>query len=191
MHTPSRHTSTDSDAFSFCPKCGAGLERRRFKHFEPERLVCAACEFVLFLDPKVAAGCIVERPDGIVLLRRSIEPGYGKWVFPGGYVDRGETVEEAAERETMEESRLQVQVASLVGVYSYVGRPIVVIVYTGVVTGGQLEAADEALEAATFAPADVPWDDLAFTSTFDALADYAARVHDLRPPVGATPPGRV
>jgi ADP-ribose pyrophosphatase YjhB (NUDIX family) len=168
--------------YSFCPKCGAALEPRTLKAGEPERLVCTACDFVFFLDPKVATGCIVEYEGGIVLLRRAIEPGYGKWVFPGGYVDRGERVEDAAVRETAEESCLQVTLRALVGVYSYPGRPIVVIVYAAAVHGGELRAADEALEAGSFAPAAIPWHDLAFSSTYDALADYVRREHGFQPP---------
>src|SRR4051812_9908572 len=87
-----------------CPQCGGALEQRRLKIGDPERLVCTACGFVFYLDPKVAVGTIVRTPeDRIVLVRRAIEPGYGLWVFPGGYVDRGETVTDAAVRETLEE----------------------------------------------------------------------------------------
>ena len=186
-HPPHPH-ATASD-FSFCPRCGAGLVLRLLKSGEPQRLVCTSCDFVFFLDPKVATGCIVEQDGGIVLLRRAIEPGYGKWVFPGGYVDRGERVEDAAVREMEEESRLRVRLTGLVGVYSYPGRPVVVVVYTGLVLGGRLEAADEALDARTFAPREIPWRELAFSSTYDALADYAARVHAVGPPADVPRPG--
>lgn len=179
-HPPHPHSSAPKDAF--CPKCGGRLEGRLLKRGEPQRLVCAACEYVHFHDPKVAAGCIVENDDGIVLLRRAIEPGYGKWVFPGGYVDRGERVEDAAIRETLEECCLQVRLSSLLGVYSYAGRPIVVIVYAGDVIGGALRADDESLEAQAFAPADIPWGELAFSSTFDALAEYVEQRYGIRPP---------
>ena len=174
--------------FDFCPKCSSRFDRRVLKTGEPPRLVCVACEFVLFLDPKVATGCIAEIDGGIVLVRRSIEPGYGKWVFPGGYVDRGERVEQAAAREMLEESGIEVAVGTLLGVYSYEQRPIVVIVYTGTVTGGTLTAADESLEALTFAPDRLPWDRLAFPSTFDALRDYIQQRYGLSPPEDVTPP---
>ena len=71
------------------------------------RLVCAGttCGYVFYLDPKLAVGTIVRMPDGrIVLARRAIEPGFGQWVFPGGYVDRGEEVRAAAMREAREEA---------------------------------------------------------------------------------------
>src|SRR5262249_25464846 len=86
-----------SHLYKFCPLCGAPLEPKRLKAGEPERLVCTRCGFVFYLDPKVAVGTIVKTDDDrLVLVRRAIEPGYGKWVFPGGYVDRGEPLTVAA-----------------------------------------------------------------------------------------------
>jgi hypothetical protein len=75
--------------YSFCPKCGGELALRSLKASEPARLVCSRCQFVFFLDPKVAAGALFTLGGGVVMLQRSITPGLGKWVFPGGYVDRG------------------------------------------------------------------------------------------------------
>lgn len=71
--------------YSFCPKCGAALERRSLKAGEPDRLVCTGCGFIFYIDPKVAVGTIIPTDDGIVLIKRGIEPAYGKWVFPGGW----------------------------------------------------------------------------------------------------------
>jgi 8-oxo-dGTP diphosphatase len=175
-------------AFRFCPTCGTTLIARVVKAGEPARPTCADCSFIHFDDPKLAAGCIVEIDGAIVLLRRSIEPGYGKWVFPGGYVDRGERVEDAACRETREEASLDVRVTSLLNVYSYPGRPVVVVVYTAEHVGGLFEAADEALEGRLFAPDALPWDELAFPSTWDALRDYVARTHGIEPPPNAVRP---
>ena len=164
QHHPTPH-------FQFCPKCGGGLNRQHLKAHEPQRLVCGSCTFIFYDDPKVAA-CTIPIIDGkIVLLKRGIEPSYGKWVFPGGFLDRGERVEDAAIRETWEEVNLRVEVTKLVNVYSYPGYPVVVIVYQAKVIGGELQAMDETLEVGTFAPADVPWDELAFPSTRDALAE--------------------
>ena len=156
------HGHHHEPGFSFCPQCGGRLERKRFRDTEPERLVCSACAFIFYEDPKIAACTIPVVDNKIVLLKRGIEPSYGKWVFPGGFMDRGERVEEAAIRETWEEANLRVEIERLLNVYSYPGQDTVIIVYLVKVVGGQLEAMDETLEAATFAPDEIPWDDLAF-----------------------------
>jgi ADP-ribose pyrophosphatase YjhB (NUDIX family) len=167
--------STPADEYRFCPKCGGSLDSRILKENEPERLVCRLCDFVLFLNPKVAAGTLFELEGRLVLLKRGIEPGYGKWVFPGGFVDRGETVVEAAIRETREEANVEVRVRELVDVFSYSGSPIVVVVYAADVVSGQPRAADESLELQAFGPAEIPWEELAFPSTRDALRAYVRR----------------
>jgi ADP-ribose pyrophosphatase YjhB (NUDIX family) len=138
--------------------------------------VCDSCSFIFYEDPKVAACTISTLDDKIILLKRGIEPSYGKWVFPGGFLDRGEQVEAAAIRETWEEVNLKVEIRQLLNVYSYPGYPVVVIVYVAKVVGGQLQAMDEALEVRTFAPTEIPWEELAFASTRDALSDYLTLV---------------
>ena len=162
-------------AYSFCPKCGGSLTQRSIKVSEPDRLVCNGCGFVFFLDPKVAVGTIVSMEGKILLLKRGIEPSYGKWVFPGGFVDRGEQTEEAAIRETREECHLEVRIRRLLNIYSYPDHPVIVIVYVGEATGGQVAAGDETLEAALFAPEKIPWNHLAFDSTSQALREYLAK----------------
>jgi ADP-ribose pyrophosphatase YjhB (NUDIX family) len=158
--------------YRFCPRCGGGLSQRTVKLNEPKRLVCQACSFIFYQDPKVVAGTVFTLDGGIVLLKRGVEPALGKWVFPGGYVDRGESVQDAAIRETKEESQLDVKLSALLNVYSYARSPNVIVVYTADVIGGELAAADESVEARIFSPKEMPWDDLAFESTRQALNDY-------------------
>ncbi|HVR71736.1 MAG TPA: NUDIX hydrolase [Vicinamibacteria bacterium] len=161
--------------YRFCALCAGTLESRLVKEGEPPRLVCARCGFVFYLDPKVAACAICMVDGGIVLLRRAIEPSLGKWVFPGGFVDRGETVSGAAVRETLEEVNLRVSPTGILDAYSYPGSQVVVIVYAAEVVGGELQACDECLEVRAFPPEEIPWDDLAFESTRAALRDYLRR----------------
>src|SRR2546425_3249999 len=124
--------------YAHCPRCGGSLEKRIVFSHDPPRLVCADCRFVFYLDPKLAVGAICRKEGKIVMLRRAIEPAYGKWVFPGGYVDRGESLEDAARREAREEIGVQVRLTRLINVYSYTGRPVVVVVYEAEVVGGEI-----------------------------------------------------
>jgi 8-oxo-dGTP diphosphatase len=164
----------DDLTYRYCVSCGGPLAPGVLKPGDPERLICQDCGFVFYLDPKVAVGTVIRMSDDrIVLVRRAIEPGYGLWVFPGGYVDRGERLEDAAIREAMEECGLAIEIESLVNVYSYRGKTPVIVVYAARMTGGTLHAADnESLEAGTFAADTIPWHALAFESTEQALRDY-------------------
>jgi ADP-ribose pyrophosphatase YjhB (NUDIX family) len=161
--------------FHFCPVCGGSLQDAKIKEYEPSRLICSACRYVFYLDPKVVACTILEQDGKVLLLRRAIHPQKGKWVMPGGYVDRGEEVRAAAIRETEEECGLKIRIKDLLGVYSYPGRLAVVIVYKAEHLSGNMIPGDESLEANWFSPDRIPWDDLAFQSTTDALKDYFAR----------------
>jgi 8-oxo-dGTP diphosphatase len=161
--------------FRFCPVCGGRLEERALKETEPPRLVCSQCEFVFYLDPKVVACSIVEMDSRIVLLKRAIDPQRGKWVLPGGYVDRGEEVMAASLRETEEECGLSTRIQRLLGVYSYPGRMTVVVVYVADYVSGDLKAADESEEVGLYGQDEIPWKTLAFQSTSDALQDYFSK----------------
>jgi ADP-ribose pyrophosphatase YjhB (NUDIX family) len=161
--------------FRFCPVCGGALESRLLKNGKPPRLVCAGCGFVFYLDPKLAVGTIISADaGGIVLVRRAIDPGYGKWVFPGGYVDRGEEVRAAAVREAREETGLDVRIDRLLNIYSYAGRVPVIVVYAATAVGGRLACDDEGLDVRLFEPGAIPWDELAFRSTAEALREFLA-----------------
>jgi 8-oxo-dGTP diphosphatase len=162
--------------FRFCPTCGGLLEPRILRQGDPARLVCTACGYVFYIDPKLAVGTIIADDRGrIALVKRAIEPGYGKWVFPGGFVDRGEEVPAAAVREAREEVGLDVRLERLINVYSYAGRTPVIVVYAAALVGGCLACDDEGLEARFFEPDQIPWEELAFQSTRDALREYLTR----------------
>jgi 8-oxo-dGTP diphosphatase len=158
--------------YKFCPLCGGRLEDRVIKEGDPERLVCEECDFVFYLGPKLVAGAIIELDDGILLIKRAIEPGYGKWTFPGGFVERGEAAEAAAEREALEEAGVQIAVTGIVGLYTYEGQIPAIAVFAAGVPGGAPTPLDETLEVKSFVPDGLPWGELAFPSTEQALKDY-------------------
>lgn len=158
--------------YRFCPRCGGRFEERVVKEGDPERLVCPSCSFVFYLGPKLVAGLIFEMNGGIVLIQRAIEPGYGKWTFPGGFVERGEVAEAAAERETREETGVRVEVTGIVGLYTYEGQIPAIAVFSGTPVGGEPTPLDETLAVESFPPDGLPWSEMAFPSTEHALKDY-------------------
>jgi ADP-ribose pyrophosphatase YjhB (NUDIX family) len=158
--------------YNFCPQCGGRLEERLIKVGEPPRLVCAACGFIFYIDPKLAAIALIPLEGGLVMVRRAIDPGYGLWVVPGGFVDVGEPVEETVVRETLEETYLTVRVKRLLNVYSYQGHRTVVLAFVTQYLAGELAAGDETLEARVFGLKELPWDQIAFQTTRDALREY-------------------
>jgi len=161
--------------YRFCPSCGGRLEARVIKVGEPERLVCERCGFVFYLGPKLVAGAIAELDGGIVLIQRSIEPGYGRWTFPGGFVERGEVAESAAARETLEETGLEIEVDEIVGLYTYEGQIPAIAVFAAKVVRGEPEPLDETLDVKSFPRDGLPWAEMAFPSTETALKDYLRR----------------
>jgi ADP-ribose pyrophosphatase YjhB (NUDIX family) len=159
----------------FCPKCGTRLVVRDVRG---QRLpVCPACKFVMYRDPKVGAGVLVEDDQGRVLLvRRRVNPGRGKWHIPSGFVEAGEHPREAALRELREETGLEVAIEELFGVYTYSDDPRgagIWLCYRGHMIGGDLRPADDVSAVAFFAAAELPHE-IAFPSTAAALADWQA-----------------
>lgn len=167
----SRHhpPHSEKERMRFCYRCGSPLIEKFLTEENKHRLICSQCELIVYLDPKVAVGTIPQKEGKIVLLKRNIEPARGKWTFPGGYMDRGEVTSEAAIRETKEEVGLDVRVTSLLNVYSYPGVEVIVIVYLAEILGGELSPGLETQEVRFFAPDEIPWEELAFQSTRDAL----------------------
>jgi ADP-ribose pyrophosphatase YjhB (NUDIX family) len=173
----------------FCPNCGGHLSERLLETEDRPRLVCDQCQRILYLNPRVVAGVIIERGGRLLLLRRAIEPRRGTWTFPAGYMEIDETAEQAAVRETEEEVGLKVKVGPLVGTYS---RPapespgILTVIFQGRRPTGRLKVGHEALEARWFDPDDIPWDELSFPTTDQALRDWL-RARRRRPQRAARP----
>lgn len=165
----------DASWAKFCPRCGTGLQERYLETEQHMRKICPGCGFIFYMNPKVVAAAIPRQADRIWLVRRNVEPSWGSWTFPGGYVDLGEQVSDAAIRETYEETLLHIRLDGLLNVYSYANVGIVLVVYHATVTGGAAGTTPESQEVRAFALEDIPWARLAFPSTRDALSDYVRR----------------
>ena len=154
---------------SHCPRCG-GQADVAF----PRLLTCPSCGYGAYYNPKPVAAALTETRDGrIILLRRGFEPGRGLWTIPGGFVDLGETVEEAARREAMEELGISIELTGLLGVYSRADDRVILIVHTAV-TDDEPRLTEEATEITIVERDAIPWDGLAFWSTEQALRDHLA-----------------
>lgn len=164
----------------FCHQCGGDLRLRRVPGDERERLVCQTCAFIHYENPRVVASVLPERhEDGkhfVLLMRRAMEPRRGSWSPPGGFVELGESPEEAAVREGAEEVSMTLEPFALLGVYSRPALGIVVVAYRARALERDAQPGIEALEARWFAADEIPWDELAFETTTKALRDWLAAI---------------
>ncbi len=139
--------------------------------------MCAACGFVHFRDPKVAAAVLVSDSGRVLLIRRAVDPGRGLWALPAGFVEIGELPDEAAAREALEETGLHVAVDNLLGIrlITNPAKPGLLLTYSGQAMGGHLQANDDVSEARWFDAGEIPWDELAFETTLDSLREWMAK----------------
>lgn len=144
------------------------------EHDGKTRQVCPSCAFVYFRDPKVAVGVLIAREGRILMVQRNHNPRFGLWSFPSGFVDYGERVETAAEREAWEEAGVRVRIDDLLGVFSEDGGPVVFIAYAGSIVAGEPAPGPEAQAVGFFAPDDLP--PLAFPHDADIVRQWVARV---------------
>ncbi|MGZ8563754.1 MAG: NUDIX hydrolase [Candidatus Limnocylindria bacterium] len=157
----------------FCPACGQPVEPRLLEEDHRPRLVCPEGH-VTWRNPRVVVGALPVRAGRVYLARRAIEPGLGRWTYPGGFLEVGESAQEGARREAEEETELRIEVGPLIGVYSRPHVGIVSVVFAADVVGGRPEPAAETTEVRGFGPDEIPWDELAFTTVESALRDWVA-----------------
>jgi ADP-ribose pyrophosphatase YjhB (NUDIX family) len=174
-----------AQSLNFCSNCGSALRHGAIDGEDRDRLSCAACGHIAYVNPRLVVTTLPVTDDGrLVLLRRGIEPGRGAWAQPGGFLEVDETVHEAAIRETLEETGLIVEPGEIIGLYTRLEAAVVTIAFEAPVVGGSAAPTREALEIATFDPAEIPWPHLAFRTTMWMLRDWL----DRRRPDVAWPP---
>lgn len=165
-------------SLNFCANCGTELIASVPPTEHRERMHCPACGFIAYVNPRLVVTAIPVTEGGeAVLLRRGIEPGYGTWAQPGGFMEVDETVTEAAVREVLEETGLLVEPLRLVGLYSRLEAAVVTLVYEARIVGGEAVVTPEALEVRAFRPDAIPWDEIAFKTSFYALRDWVESRH--------------
>jgi len=157
---------------SYCSQCGSSLKAHIPAGDNRLRYVCSNCNTVAYENPKMVVGCVTEHEGRILLCKRSIEPRLGYWTVPAGFMELGETVAEAACRETLEEACAKVRLGAILAMIDVPEAGQVHIFFRGTLPDGQFAAGEESLEAALFAPEDIPWDEIAFRSGQIALKQY-------------------
>ena len=156
----------------FCSNCGAKTNSTIPKGDNKRRAVCSSCGTVLYENPKMVVGCIVEKEDRILLCRRSIQPQKGKWTLPAGYLENNETAAEGALRETFEESGADVE---LCGPYRLFDLPAISQLYflfRARLLSCPFLPTSESSEIELFRPVDIPWEEIAFHVITMTLRHY-------------------
>lgn len=171
----------------YCSRCGANVECRIPDDDNRERWVCARCDTVHYQNPLVVVGCVPERDGRILLCKRAIEPRYGYWTVPAGFMELGESLAEGAARETREEALAEVEIGHLFASVDVIDAGQVHLFFTASLVGGYGVGA-ETLETRLFKQEEIPWDEIAFRSGRYALERYleddgannGVHIHELR-----------
>ena len=154
-----------------CSSCGALVMKTVPEGDNRDRWVGVECSTIHYQNPKIVVGCVAEHDGRILLCKRAIEPRYGRWTVPAGFMELGETLEQGAARETHEEACAEVRIGHLFASVDVIEAGQVHMFFTGTLVGGY-GAGDESLEASLFGRDDIPWDELAFKSGVFALEKY-------------------
>jgi ADP-ribose pyrophosphatase YjhB (NUDIX family) len=156
----------------FCNQCGAAVQLRVPAGDNLQRYVCEACGTVHYQNPLLVVGCVPEHQGRILLCRRAIEPRRGFWTVPAGFMEIGETLQQAAAREALEEAEAQVEIGSLLSVVHVLHAAQVHVFFRATLPLARYGAGAESLEVELLSPAQIPWADIAFPSTEFTLRRY-------------------
>jgi ADP-ribose pyrophosphatase YjhB (NUDIX family) len=156
----------------FCDQCGAPVRLGIPAGDHLPRHVCDACGAIHYRNPKLVAGCVPEHAGRILLCRRAIEPRRGYWTVPAGFMENGETLQQAAARESQEEALAEVTIGSLLAVVHVLHAEQVHVFFRASLPAARYAVGDESSQVELVGPADIPWADIAFRSTEFALRRY-------------------
>lgn len=157
---------------NYCSHCGQPVVLKIPQDDNLPRFVCESCETIHYQNPKIVTGCIPEWEDKILLCKRAIQPRYGLWTLPAGFMENLETLENAAKRETLEEARAVVHDLSLYAVYSIPHISQVYMMFRAKLSSPAFAAGPESLAVELFDEATIPWDQLAFKVIEQTLRRY-------------------
>ena len=171
---------------NFCSHCGAAVKSRVPPGDNRERFVCDACGEVHYQNPNNVAGAILTWEDKVLLCKRAIEPRYGLWTLPAGFMENNESVHQAAARESIEEANAKPGHLSLFGVFSMPYISQVYLMFHGKLLSNEVSPGVESLEVGLFTREQIPWEELAFPVVSYCLqlyiqhGAYSGKVHQAR-----------
>jgi len=156
----------------YCSNCGSRVTSRIPKGDDRERYVCDNCRMIHYQNPKVVVGCIPEYEKEILLCKRSIEPRYGFWTVPAGFLENGETVSDGAKREALEEAIARVEILGLFTVFNLTDINQVYLIFRSRLLDRNFGVGEESLEVKLYKEDDIPWEVIAFRPIKESLRLY-------------------
>ena len=156
----------------YCPDCGGAIELRIPADDNRLRHVCTVCNTIHYQNPRMVIGAIPVWQDKVLLCKRAIEPQYGKWTLPGGFMENGESTSQAAMRETLEEASARIAIADLYSMYSLPYINQVHLLFRAELLDLDFAPGPESLEVRLFTEAEIPWNELAFRPVRYSLEHY-------------------
>ena len=159
----------------YCTQCGCACHQKVPEGDNRLRKVCSACDFIHYENPKNVVGCLLEWHGRVLLCKRAIEPRYGFWTLPAGFMENEESTLEGAAREAYEEATARCDDLRLFSVYNLPRISQVYLMFHGRLRDGFAQASDETLEVGLFDKSEIPWDELAFPVVIETLTRYFER----------------
>jgi ADP-ribose pyrophosphatase YjhB (NUDIX family) len=156
----------------FCPQCGSSVEFKVPEGDDRERHVCDRCDVIHYHNPKVIVGCLPEHDGKVLLCKRAIEPRYGYWTLPAGFMENRETTAEGAAREMVEEAAAVATDTTLYRVFDVPHISQVYVFYRCGIEDGSYGIGPESLESQLFSEDEIPWNDLAFPVVHELLREF-------------------
>jgi len=172
MTTASPKTRPLGRPIRFCSLCGAEVRAETPAGDNRLRYVCNSCTSVHYENPRLVVGCVPLHDGKILMCRRAIAPRLGYWTLPAGFMELGESLSQAAARETREEACAEVTITGLLASVNVLSAGQVHVFFHAHLNSPDFAVGQESLEVALIAPEDIPWDELAFTSNRIALEQY-------------------
>ncbi len=176
----------------YCSHCGSQVSQKIPQGDNRLRHVCDQCQTIHYQNPRIVAGCLPVWGKQVLLCRRAIQPRYGLWTLPAGFMENGETIEQAAVRETLEEACARVRDPQLYTLFDLPHINQVYMLFRAELADLDFSAGEESLEVRLFDEADIPWSELAFPTIGRTLeyffADRRTDVYPLRNEPITTPP---